>query len=179
MDFVQQEINKYKNKLLSLINNLINTQSINEEIYFNKEIKKESDHLVSLLNIKQNNILNQNNNMNMNLNPFMFQSNLFLNAPQININPNPINEQPLIQNNIINIFFKDGISGEEYTIKCNPQDKFSDIIRNFKVISNNYDDNIFLFNAKNLDINSNLSIKNMGISNFAIITYAKKQYETN
>ena len=43
MNNIQQEINIHKNKLMSFINNLINTQLISEEIFFNNEIKKESE----------------------------------------------------------------------------------------------------------------------------------------
>ena len=32
---IQQEINIHKNKLIMLINNLINTQLVNEEIFIN------------------------------------------------------------------------------------------------------------------------------------------------
>ena len=39
MEFIQQEINKHKTKLMNLINNLINTQLINEEIFINLVIK--------------------------------------------------------------------------------------------------------------------------------------------
>ena len=53
MDTIQQEINMHKLKLLNLVNNLINTQLINEEIFINNEIKTENECLKSLLNIKQ------------------------------------------------------------------------------------------------------------------------------
>ena len=36
MDYIQQEINMHKSKLLNLINNLINTQIIDNEIAINK-----------------------------------------------------------------------------------------------------------------------------------------------
>ena len=65
MDPIQQEINMHKSNLLNLINNLINTQLIDEEISINNDIKTESECLKSLLNIKQTNqmnIINQNNN---------------------------------------------------------------------------------------------------------------------
>ena len=42
----------HKTKLMNLINNLFNTQLVNEEIYINNEIKKESEFLNSLLNRK-------------------------------------------------------------------------------------------------------------------------------
>ncbi len=35
MDYIQQEINLHKSKLLNLINNLINTQIIDDEISIN------------------------------------------------------------------------------------------------------------------------------------------------
>ena len=92
MEFIQQEINKHKTKLMNLINNLINTQLINEEIFINNEIKKESECLISLLNVKQKELLNQMNN-NINLNPFMFQPNNMMNITPININQMNI-EQP-------------------------------------------------------------------------------------
>ena len=66
----EQEIQKHKNKLNQLISKLINTHNIEEEISINNEIKKESECLSSLLNIKKYE-LNQNNNTNMdnNFNP--------------------------------------------------------------------------------------------------------------
>ena len=60
MNFIQEEINIHKNKLMTLINNLINTQLINEEIFINNEIKKESECLISLLNVKQKRIIEPN-----------------------------------------------------------------------------------------------------------------------
>ena len=63
MDYILQQINEHKNKLKILINNLINTQNIYEEINFNNEIKKESEFIFSLLNIKQNQLNNQINQM--------------------------------------------------------------------------------------------------------------------
>ena len=61
VNFIQQEINIHKTKLMNLINNLINTQLINEEIFINNEIKKESENIVSLLNVKQNILMDQIN----------------------------------------------------------------------------------------------------------------------
>ena len=61
MDYTLQEICLHKQMLINLVNKLINTQLINEEISINNEIKKESEFLNSLLNIKQNNLMNQIN----------------------------------------------------------------------------------------------------------------------
>ena len=62
-----------------LINNLINTKLVNEEIFINNEIKKESEFLNSLLNLKQNSLMNQNNNFN----DMILQNNLMMNFNQI------------------------------------------------------------------------------------------------
>ena len=67
------EINKHKFNILFLSNKLINTYNINQEISINNELKKETEFLLSLLNIKHNEIMNQmamNNNMNF-INPLM------------------------------------------------------------------------------------------------------------
>ena len=53
MEPIQQELYNHKNKLLNLINNLINIQIIYQEILLNNEIKKECEFINSLLNIKQ------------------------------------------------------------------------------------------------------------------------------
>ena len=74
MDTIQQNINLHKQTLLNLVNKLINTISINEEININVEIKKESEYLNSLLIIKQNNLLNQiniNNTNNLKIREFL------------------------------------------------------------------------------------------------------------
>ena len=70
---------------MNLINNLINTQLVHEEIFINNEIKKESEYLSSLLNSKQIRLMNQNNN-NINSNPFIFQQNIMMNIPQMHLN---------------------------------------------------------------------------------------------
>ena len=66
MDCTLQEINIHKQMLINLVNKIINTQIINEEISINNEIKKESECLNSLLNIKQNYLMNQFNQNNFN-----------------------------------------------------------------------------------------------------------------
>ena len=74
MDSIQQNINLHKQTLFNLVNKLINTISINEEININVEIKKESEYLNSLLIIKQNNLLNQiniNNTNNLKIREFL------------------------------------------------------------------------------------------------------------
>ena len=72
MNYTLEEIKRHKIKINDLSNKLINTFDINEEIMINNEIKKETEFLLSLLNIKPSEIItfnkNINNNMNFNMN---------------------------------------------------------------------------------------------------------------
>ena len=76
MNYTLEEINKHKNKINYLSNELINTFDINEEIMINNEIKNETECLLSLLNIKKNEIFNLNNNNNSN-NNFNMNNNFY------------------------------------------------------------------------------------------------------
>ena len=60
MDFTLIEINNQKNNISNLSTKLLNAYDINEEISINNEIKKETEILVSLLNIKMKIIMAQN-----------------------------------------------------------------------------------------------------------------------
>ena len=71
MNYTLEEIKRHKIKINDLSNKLINTFDINEEIMINNEIKKETEFLLSLLNIKQNEIITFNNNINNNMNFYM------------------------------------------------------------------------------------------------------------
>ena len=169
MEFIQQEINEHKTKLKSLITNLINTQLINEEIFINNEIKKESECLISLLNVKQNTFMNQINlNNNINFNPLFLQTNpLQMNVPAMNINQ----MQPLfIQNNFknndeenIDILFQKDITLKVTVLYCNPHEKISDTIKRYREKSNDYDENRFIINNK--DLNPSLTLSEFGIVN--------------
>ena len=177
MEHIQLEINKHKNKLMNLINNLINTQLINEEISINNEIKTESECLTSLLNIKQKEMQNINNNF---MNPLMFQPNQNMNIQPMNFNLNQINQNPfqndnIINNKIINVYFRNGITGEKYTIQCNNNENFSKVVNIYRERAKDFNDNYFLFNAKQLDPFSNLTLTQLEIFNFMTITVAKKQ----
>ena len=155
---LQSEINLHKAKLNNLTNNLINTQSINEEININNEIKKECEFINSLLNIKQNNLMSQNNlnNNNNNLNPFMFQQNSILNDQQMNLNVNQFNFNPNQQmnnnyknGNLIQILLLNDRTHKLTTITCNPFEKVSELIEKYKYKANDYDkDTYFVFNNK-------------------------------
>ena len=142
---------------MNLINNLINTTLINQEIYINNEIKKESEFLNSLLNIKQNSLINQMNN-NINFNPFIFQPNIINNDAQININPNQFEHPQIIQNNLnydfesnnnkeksiekINVRFHH-IFGKETLLICKVNEIISEVIVRYREKSNDYNVNNF------------------------------------
>ena len=194
MDPVQQEINKHKSKLLNLINNLNNTQSIDDEISINNDIKTESECLKSLLNIKQTNLMNQMNQINQNnsfdANPFMIQpNNLFINQQQQMMAQQQMIQQRMMQmqqqqqqqaeaakrgQGFSVIFRKRIYTGQAFgsemilMIQCNPNDKVSDIIEKYRNKANDRDNTKkFIFNARNL--NTSLSVAEAGITNNANI----------
>ena len=147
---IQQELNEHKYKIKILIDNLINTQNINEEIMLNKEIKKETEYIISLLNIKQNLIMNQmiqGNNMNFN------QLNIGCNRIGMN-QPNIVsnNLNPFIQNQAkMNIIFYRVWDLKGSNIICSPQDKISDLIQIYRTRLNDYEKRVFMFNATKID----------------------------
>ena len=163
MEYIQQNINFQKTKLLNLINNLINCQLINQEIFINSEIKRENELLASLLIEKQKYCMNQMaiNNINNIDSPINFNPNLIMNnPPQININPfqipsaqiKDINKNNIInQNNIINVKFEQKSTGKTYVIVCNANDRICDVIELYKKKSNDYNDNHFLYNNERLN----------------------------
>ena len=58
MDTTQIEINKHKINICNLAMKLSNTYNVKEEIFINNEIKKETEFLQSLLNIKNQQQIN-------------------------------------------------------------------------------------------------------------------------
>ena len=160
MESMLQEINTHKAKLLNLINNLINTQLINDEIFINNEIKKESEILNSLFNIKQNFLMNpinpMNLNNNINLNPLMIQPNLIMNSSQLKLNMNQFNFNPqkMNENNnneFMTILFWNDVNGKTTTIFCSGTDKISTLIEKYRNKANDYCDNVYLFKGKQLN----------------------------
>ena len=74
-DITEQEIQKHKKTLNKLIMKLNNTHNIDEEISINNEIRKETEFLSSLFNIKKDELNLQNLNDNNNINQFMMMNN--------------------------------------------------------------------------------------------------------
>ena len=173
VNFIQQEINIHKTKLMNLINNLYNTQLINEEIFINNEIKKESECLISLLNVKQKELLNQMNN-NINLNPFMFQPNNLMNIPPININQMNI-EQPQINRNHLNIIFeRETDVPKNIVIRTQYNETVSNIIKKYQEKSNDYNDNFYLWDLKDLNNYMNSTLSELKIKHLEKIHVSKK-----
>ena len=177
MESMLQEINTHKAKLLNLINNLINTQLINDEIFINNEIKKESEILNSLFNIKQNFLMNpinpMNLNNNINLNPLMIQPNLIMNPPQMNLNMNQFNFNPqqINENNnndFLQILFWN--SGKTTRIFCSRTDKISTLIEKYRNKANDYGDNMYLFNGKKLNNCLDSTLNDLGLVSNTKIT---------
>ena len=185
MEYIQQNINFQKTKLLNLINNLINTQLINQEIYINNEIKKESELLVSFLIEKQKYVISQNSINNNIINPFLMpQPNLMMNAPQMNINPIKIPQVEIIDNNlnslenanekkVINIKFEQSHSGNTYLVQCFDNDRICDVIEMYRKKANDYNDNFFLFNMRDMNGLAK-TLNDIGITNSSLIRVDKK-----
>ena len=185
MDPVQQEINIHKSKLLNLINNLNNTQSIDDEISINNDIKTESECLKSLLNIKQSNLMNQinqiNQNNNFNANPFMIQPNLFINQPIMNMNPvvqnnfNPFsindskNNKPI---NKSNVRFRN--QSRMINIICQTNKTVYDLIDEYRRKSNDANENLFLCDGMVIDPLSSSTIEEIGLKDLNTIIVCKK-----
>jgi len=190
MNYTLEEIRKHKNKINELSNKLINIFDINEEIMINNEIKNETECLLSLLNIKKNEInsINNQNNMNCNMNnnfqqmnhqqmiyeqqqqmmeQFPFQQNMMaqqqaMRQAQINNMLNSIGNDN--NQKIIFVIFRASDIIAPVTVQCNPEEKVSDIIEKYRNKANDYDDSKkFIFNAKNL--NPSLSLVEAGIKN--------------
>ena len=105
-------------------------------------------------------------NNNININPLMFQQNVKMNFPQMDINSI---QNPLFQNNlneientndkndiIINVSFIH-FSGKHTVIWCKPNEKMSEIIKKYRQKSNDYnEDDVFFYNAKKINLSSTL-----------------------
>ena len=185
MEFVQQNINMQKTKLLNLINNLNSTLLIEQEIFINNEIKKECDTLSTFLKEKQKYILNQIG-INNNINPFLMpHPNTMMNVPQMNINPIQISQVQLFnkdqnnfenenKNNIIDLHFnQSNATGKTFVVHCVTNERICDAIEKYRKKANDFNDNYFLFNS--IDLNgSTSSIKEKGLRDKCKITVFKK-----
>ena len=180
MDCTLQEINVHKQMLINLVNKLINTQLINEEISINNEIKKESECLNSLFNIKQNNLMNRINQNNFN--KLMFQQNqmMFPSPPIVPVNMNPFSPQKPkmflnnnFQNNFENFSNKNNSvndyyncvfrleNGKCFVFECKPSEKVVDVIEKYRERTKDYYNTIFLVDGNNLMNDLNLTLEKL------------------
>ena len=179
MDNTLYEINKHKFNILSLANKLINTYEINQEISINNEIQKETEFLLSLLNIKNSTMMNQMAMNNMNffnpmMNPnFVNNNNQFqqmiqqqlMQMQQMLLQP-PMNQQmeniQKIEDKITVKFRKD--RAEPIPVKCSLNNSISDIIKKYRKYSlDNEPEEKFIFNAKALS--PSLTVAEAGLTN--------------
>ena len=180
MDCTVQEINIHKQMLINLVNKIINTQIINEEISINNEIKKESECLNSLLNIKQNYLMNQFNQNNFN--NLILQQNqvMFPPSPIIPVNINLFNqEQPQMFrkinsfNNFGNFSNKDNgagdyyncifkkVNGKIFTLICKPNEKVEDVIKKYREKAQDYEEQLFGVNGFDLRKKLNFTLEEL------------------
>ena len=176
MNYTLEEIRKHKNKINELSNKLINIFDINEEIMINNEIKNETECLLSLLNIKKNeisNINNQNKIGQQQMWQFQLQQQQMMAQQQKEMMKQMENMLNNLGNNtqlniLINVNFRVSGSASQpislVTVQCNSEEKVSDIIEKYRNKVNDYDDSKkFIFNSKNL--NPSLSLVEAGIKN--------------
>ena len=168
MDYTLIEINKHKNNISNLSTKLLNTFHINEEIFFNSEIKKETEILTSLFNIKMNQLELNNKQLQQ-----QYQMMIFQMQQQMQMQ-----EEQNLQNQIkpIHIYFKvSGYSKHKppIMIECMPNDKVADAIQKYRSISLDTDmTKKFIFNAHVLNPSLTLAEAGFleGANVFVVIT---------
>ena len=162
----QIEINKHKTNIINLAMKLSNTFIINEEISINNEIKKETEFLESLLNIKYQ------QNMPQPMNP-MIQQQMMQQQMQQQMIQQQFQQQMMMQQQMMNIpledekgwnlIFEDKIDGKMVHISINEQKLVKEAISLYKLKSGKTDNNIkFIFNSH--ELNQEMKICQAGLS---------------
>ena len=184
MENTLYEINKHKLSIVSLSNKLFSTININEEIFINNELKKEVEFLSSLLNIKNNAMMNQ---MAMNnFNPMMNQNYAINNNLQQLMQQQLMQMQQMMQqqqmqqemlmnqqneniqkekeiSTIIDVFFSKG-KDKRYFVQCYFNEKIANVIKRYRNMALDYNDTEkFIFNAKAL--NPSITVAEAGLHN--------------
>ena len=171
----EQEIQKHKNNINNLTFKLNNTHNIDEEILINNEMKKENECLSSLLNIKKNE-LNQQNMMNNNIMPNMINNNIMLNMVnnpggnnnwmginRMNIGKPIINKDPIQKVNVIfrdQRGYKNNISVDFGTTINELLEKYVKIISRPDLIGEN-SRIIFTYNAKRIRFGDQTKVESL------------------
>ena len=165
MDTTQIEINKHKTNICNLAMKLSNTYNVKEEIFINNEIKKETEFLQSLLNIKNQQEIN---NQFIIQQQMMVQQNFMKQMQQQMMQQ--MNQAQLMQqqqfNQIFNkeeydrndwdLLFENQTTKRTTVIRINPNKKCSEAINMYRIKSGDKKKARFLFN--NGTINPELSI---------------------
>ena len=148
---IQSQIDYQKNKLMSLIQTLVTTQSLKDERAINNQIKKESEYLNSLLDMKQNALTKQ-----FNINNEIYDNPIKLEQPKIKSDGDQLFT--------INLkFYK--TTGITTILQCKPIDRISDVINRYRVKANDFEQNRFDYNYLNLNKKLNCSLIECGIKN--------------
>ena len=183
MDTTQIEINKHKINICNLAMKLSNTYNVKEEIFINNEIKKETEFLQSLLNIKNQQQINnqfiiqqpmmaqqqlmQQNFMEQMQQQMMQQMNQALLMQQQQFNQ-IFNKEEYYPNDW-NLFFQNQKTKRTTVIRINSNKNFSEAINMYRNKSGDKEEAKFIFNNK--EINPELKIKNnvIGLRSFSRI----------
>ena len=165
----EQEIQKHKNNINNLTFKLNNTRNIDEEILINNEMKKENECLSSLLNIKKNE-LNQQNMMNNNIIQNMInnpnENNNWIGFNQMNIGEPIINKDPIQK---VNVIFKDQ-RGHENNIKVDFGTTINELLEKYVKSISRPDligENsmiVFTYNAKRIGFGDQTKVESLFLS---------------
>ena len=182
MNTTQIEINKHKINICNLAMKLSNTYNVKEEIFINNEIKKETEFLQSLLNIKNQQQINnqfiiqqqmmaqqqimQQNFMEQMQQQMMQQMNQALLMQQQQFNQ-IFNKEEYGPNYYWNLIFEDQTTKRTTVIKINPYKKCSEAINMYRIKSGDKEKVKFLFNNK--EINPELKIFETGLHSIKCI----------
>ena len=169
-NITEQEIQNHKNKLNNLIFRLNNTHNLDEETIINNEIKNESECLSSLLNIKRNELFNQQNILNNNFNnniqiPNMMNDNEeWLKGFQMQVNDNN-DEEELNPEPKITVIFKT-ILGNINSITVNYGTTINDTLEKYlkrvgrpDLIGTHAHELCFLFDARQLKFGDKTNVE--------------------
>ena len=178
MEYTLSEIVKHKNNIINSSNTLINTFEVNKEIFISEELIKETQFLLTLLNIKKNLIFGQNfpnNNMNL-INPMQNQINIFNNnqfqhmmTPKQIINTFNNNVQESLKDKIALFFRHNFIKEYNSSIMCNLDDKISDVIEKYKKKTGCDDIRSIKFIHNSYLLNPSTSVRETGLINGSVI----------
>ena len=148
---IQDQINFQKTKLISLIQLLVTTQSLQDERELNNKIQQVNEYLNSLLDKKQN-LLSQKPNINNEI----YTNPIKLEQQEINIDE--------YRFSTINVKFCK-VTGITTIVQCKPSEKISDVIIRYRLKANDFDQNRFDYNLFDLNKKLDCTLFECGIKN--------------